>query len=212
MKALDLDLSSLYGRLARRDPELDGVLYVGVRSTGIYCRPVCRARLPLERNMTLFPSAAAAEAAGFRPCLRCRPESVPFSPAWRGTRSSVDRALGLIEDGALDRGSVEELASLLGIGARHLSRLFARHLGATPTQVARTSRLQRARRLLQEPGVPIQEVAERAGFSSARRMRAAFLCVYGRSPSELRGRQARSGGGHGGDRDGVPVRGEGGAG
>ncbi len=186
MAALEIDAASLYERLAQRDDSLDGVIYVGVKTTGIYCRPVCRARLPFQRNLIYFPSAAAAEAEGFRPCLRCRPETVPFSPAWRGTRTSVDRALVLIEEGMLDRGSVSELAEHLGIGGRHLRRLFCRHLGATPTQVARTLRLQRARRLLDESYRSIREIAHASGFKSVRRMNAAFAEVYGRPPSTFR--------------------------
>ncbi len=128
-------------RLAR-DPSYDGRFFTGVRTTGVYCRPVCPIRKPLSTNVCFFPSAAAAELAGFRPCLRCRPETAPFCPAWNGTRATVDRALRLIVDeGALDDegASVDGLAERLGIGARQLSRLFARHLNATPIQVAKTA-------------------------------------------------------------------------
>jgi len=116
------------------------------------------------------PSAAAAERAGYRPCLRCRPETAPFCPAWKGTKSTVERALALIEAGAFDKGGVDALAERLGMGARHLSRLFAKHLDASPLQVALSLRLQRAKRLLDETDLPISVVAERAGFSSSRRM------------------------------------------
>lgn len=138
---------------AQRDPAFDGRFFVGVRTTGIYCRCICPVRLPFRRNVEFLPSAAAAERAGFRPCLRCRPEAAPLSPAWKGTLTTVERAIRLIvEDGALDGegASVERLAGRLGIGARHLSRLFDRHVGARPTQVARTARVQRAKRLLSE--------------------------------------------------------------
>ena len=112
-----------------------------VRTTRIYCRPVCPVKHPLTRNVTYYPTAAAAEAAGYRPCLRCRPETAPFCPAWNGTRSTVARALKLIDGGALERGSVDALAEKLGITSRHLARLFERHVGASPQQVATTRRV-----------------------------------------------------------------------
>src|ERR1700754_5302642 len=115
----------------RRDRRYDGRFFSGVRTTRIYCRPVCPVRPAQGRNVTFYPTAAAAEAAGFRPCLRCRPETAPFSPAWQGSRTTVARALRLIDAGALDDGSVEDLAARLGIGPRHLLRLFQRHLAAS---------------------------------------------------------------------------------
>jgi AraC family transcriptional regulator of adaptative response/methylated-DNA-[protein]-cysteine methyltransferase len=151
---------------------------------------VCPARTPFARNVRFYPSAAAAERAGFRPCLRCRPETAPFCPAWKGTRTTVERALNLIEQGALDRNDVAALAARLGIGSRHLSRLFANHLDASPLQVALSLRIQRAKRMLDNTDLSINEVARRAGFSQPRRMRAAFLQLYGRPPSALR--QART--------------------
>ena len=179
-----------------RDPAYDGRFLTGVRTTGIYCRPVCPVRPAHPHNVSFYPSAAAAEAAGFRPCLRCRPETAPFCPAWRGSRSTVDRAARLIAEGALDgyRASVEMLAARVGIGARHLARLFAKHLGATPSQVARTARLQRAKRLLDTTDRQIAEVALLAGFGSLRRFNAAFKEVYERSPTEIRrARRSHSG-------------------
>ena len=173
--------------MRNRDPAFDGRFFVAVRTTMIYCRPVCRARMPLAKNITFFPSAAAAERAGYRPCLRCRPETAPFCPAWKGTRTTVERALRLIENGALDTAGVDSLASRLGIGTRHLTRLFAEHLHASPTQVAKTLRVQRAKRLLEQTDLPITDIAARAGFSSVRRMHAAFADTYGRRPTELRG-------------------------
>lgn len=185
-----LDARTCEDAMRRRDPAYDGVFFVGVRTTGIYCRPVCVARMPRPENVVFYPSAAAAEQAGFRPCLRCRPETSPFCPAWKGSRTTVERALRLIEDGALDRDGVETLAGRLGVGARHLSRLFQRHLGAPPLQVAKTRRLQRAKRLLDESDLPMAEIAVRAGFPNARRMSAAFAALYGEPPSALR-RRAR---------------------
>ena len=169
-----------------RDPALDGVVYVAVKTTGIYCRTVCRARIPLPRNIAFYQSAAAAERAGFRPCLRCRPETAPFCLAWMGTKTTVERALVLIDGGALDTAPVETLADRLGIGARHLSRLFAEHLEASPAQVAQSRRTQRAKLLLNDTDLPIKAIAARAGFTSSKRMSAAFKKLYGRPPSDLR--------------------------
>lgn len=175
----------------RRDPQYDGRFFTAVRTTRIYCRPVCRVKQPLTRNVRYYPTAAAAEAAGYRPCLRCRPETAPFCPAWNGTRSTVARALKLIDCGALDRGSVAALADRLGISARHLARLFDRHIGASPQQVAKTRRVQRAKRLLDATEDPITEIAYRAGFGSVRRFNAAFVELYGRSPSSIRSSSRR---------------------
>ncbi len=177
-------------RLAR-DPAYDGRFYTGVRSTGIYCRPVCPVRPAQSRNVQFFASAAAAEAAGFRPCMRCRPETAPFSPAWNGSRTTVARGLRLISKGALDGdGTVGALAERLGVGERHIVRLFAKHLGASPTQVAKTARIQRAKRMLDTTNRTISEIALAAGFGSLRRFNAVFLEVYGRSARELRKQRA----------------------
>lgn len=181
-----LDFTAQYEAFRRRDPTWDGVVFVAVKTTGVYCRPVCRVRTPLARNVSFYRSAAAAEHAGFRPCLRCRPETAPFCPAWKGTETTVERALTFIEAGALDRGNVDQLAQRLGVGSRHLSRLFAEYFGASPLQVALSLRLRRAKRLLDGTDLPIRLVAERAGFSSARRLNAAFARLYGRPPSAIR--------------------------
>jgi AraC family transcriptional regulator, regulatory protein of adaptative response / methylated-DNA-[protein]-cysteine methyltransferase len=166
------------------------VVFVAVKTTGIYCRPVCRVRIPFARNVAFYPSAAAAERAGYRPCLRCRPETAPFCPAWMGTRTTVERALTLIAAGALDEDTVEALAERLGIGPRHLSRLFARHLDASPMQVARSLRIQRAKRLLDDTDLSVAVIAERSGFASTRRMSAPFARLYGQPPSALRRRES----------------------
>jgi AraC family transcriptional regulator, regulatory protein of adaptative response / methylated-DNA-[protein]-cysteine methyltransferase len=181
-----LDFAAQYEAFQRRDPSFDGVVFVAVKTTGVYCRPVCPARTPFACNVRFYPSAAAAERGGFRPCLRCRPETAPFCPAWKGTQTTVERALNLIERGALDHDNVARLASRLGIGSRHLSRLFADHLDASPSEVALSLRIQRAKRLLDDTRLSIGDVARRAGFSHPRRMRAAFLQLYGRPPSALR--------------------------
>lgn len=169
-----------------RDPAFDGLFFTGVRTTRIYCRPVCPVRPAKSSNVLFFPSAAAAEHAGFRPCLRCRPETAPGSPAWRGTATTVGRAMRMIDDGALDTGTVEALAERLGIGARHLSRLFVKHLGASPRQVAATRRVQMAKRLIDETALPLSEIAFASGFGSVRRFNDAFKATYGRAPSAFR--------------------------
>jgi AraC family transcriptional regulator of adaptative response / DNA-3-methyladenine glycosylase II len=181
-----LDFVDQYEAFRRRDSAWDGVVFVAVKTTGVYCRPVCPARTPLARNVRFYRSAASAEHAGFRPCLRCRPETAPFCPAWKGTRTTVERALTLIEKGALDRGNVEQLADRLGVGSRHLSRLFIEHLDASPLQVALSLRVRRAKLLLHDTDHSIQLIAERAGFSGARRLNAAFKRLYGRPPSAMR--------------------------
>src|SRR5215831_20952524 len=191
-----------------RDPRYDGRFFTGVRSTGVYCRPVCPVRKLLSKNVCFFPSAAAAELAGFRPCLRCRPETAPFCSAWKGSRATVDRAMRLIvEDGALDgeRAHVEELAGRLGIGARQLARLFARHLKANPTQVAKTARVQRAKRLLDLTDLSMTEVAMQAGFRSLRRFNAVFVEVYQRTPSEVRRFARANGPVHGAEPSSMPI-------
>ncbi len=189
-----LDFDTCNAARLRRDPAYDGVFFTAVKTTGIYCRPVCPVKQPLTKNVTYYPSAAAAERDGYRPCLRCRPETAPFCQAWNGTRTTVGRALKLIEDGVLDNAGVDKLADRLGIGARHLSRLFQRHLGASPVQTAKTVRLQRAKRLLDDPDLPITEIAFRAGFKSLRRFNAAFAYLYKRPPSSFRGRRPRPSG------------------
>ena len=181
-----LDIETCTQAFLRRDRAFDGLFFVAVKTTGIYCRPVCPARTPLVRNTCLYPSAAAAERAGYRPCLRCRPETAPFCPAWNGTKSTVSRALRLIEAGALDGAGLDGLAARLGISGRHLCRLFGQHLGASPLEVARTRRMQKAKRLLDETDLAVCQVALRAGFRSVRRMNAAFAQLYGRPPSAFR--------------------------
>src|SRR5213080_623632 len=128
-------------RLAR-DPAFDGVFFTGVRTTRIYCRPVCPVRPARSENVVFFRTAAAAERAGFRPCLRCRPEAAPGSPAWNGTATTVARGMRLIEGGFLEKASVADLADHLGIGPRHLLRPFLQHAGAAPSEVAATRRVQ----------------------------------------------------------------------
>ncbi len=187
MTFLHLQSKACYRALSSRDPRFDGRFYTGVSSTGIYCRPVCPARTPRRENCRFFACAAAAEEAGFRPCLRCRPETSPGTPAWQGTAATVSRAARLIATGALDAGGVDELASRLGMGERHLRRLFDEHLGASPVAVAQTRRVQFAKRLLDETTIPMSQVAFASGFGSVRRFNAALRKVYSRSPSDTNG-------------------------
>jgi AraC family transcriptional regulator of adaptative response / DNA-3-methyladenine glycosylase II len=169
-----------------RDARFDGRFFVGVRTTGIYCRPVCPVKLPQSRNVVFFANAASAVEAGYRPCLRCRPESSPGTPAWRGTSTTVSRALRLINEGALDTGSVTALSERLGITPRHLNRLFVRHLGASPKTIAQTRRLQFAKRLIDQTSLPLTEIALVAGYGSIRRFNDHFQKTYQRSPRSLR--------------------------
>jgi AraC family transcriptional regulator, regulatory protein of adaptative response / DNA-3-methyladenine glycosylase II len=187
---LGLDVRALDRARISRDPRFDGKFFIGVTSTGIYCRPICP--VPKRSHIRYFKTAAAAAAAGFRPCLRCRPEAAPGTPAWMGTSAVVRRALRLIDEGALDGGSVDTLAARVGIGPRHLHRLFAQHVGASPIVVAQTRRLHFAKRLLDETTLPITEIALAAGFGSVRRFNATFQRTYGRAPRE---RRKRRGGG-----------------
>jgi AraC family transcriptional regulator of adaptative response/methylated-DNA-[protein]-cysteine methyltransferase len=182
----DLDVAACERARVGRDPRFDGQFFSGVRTTRIYCRPVCPVRPAKAANVSFYPSAAAAESAGFRPCLRCRPETAPFSPAWKGSLTTVERAVRVINAGGLDTTTVEVLAASLGVGARHLARLFDKHLRASPGQLARTARLQRAKRLLDDTKLPMTEVASRAGFRSLRRFNAVFAEVYKRAPTEIR--------------------------
>jgi AraC family transcriptional regulator, regulatory protein of adaptative response / methylated-DNA-[protein]-cysteine methyltransferase len=175
-----------------RDSRFDGAFYTGVRTTRIYCRPTCPVKPAQSRNVVFFPTAAAAERAGFRPCLRCRPESAPGTPAWRGAASTVSRALRLIEQGFLDGDArVEDLADALGMTARHLRRLFLRHAGASPTAVATTRRVQRAKALVDDTQMSMSAIAFASGFASIRRFNAAFRSVYRRAPSAVRRARSR---------------------
>jgi AraC family transcriptional regulator, regulatory protein of adaptative response / DNA-3-methyladenine glycosylase II len=175
------------------DPRFDGRFFIGVLTTRIYCRPVCPVRSPKEENVRYFATAAAASEAGLRPCLRCRPESSPGTPAWLGTSATVSRALRLIGESALEDGGVENLAQRLGIGSRHLRRLFLEHLGASPIAVAQTRRLHFAKRLLDETNLPMNELALAAGFGSVRRFNDTFCKTYSRTPTQLRRFARRTG-------------------
>ncbi|WP_319522881.1 AlkA N-terminal domain-containing protein [uncultured Desulfosarcina sp.] len=172
-------------RLAR-DPRFDGLFFIGVKSTGIYCRPICPARSPRSENIEYYPSAAAAAAAGLRPCLRCRPETAPGTPAWNGTSASVSRAMHLIRQGALNDGSVDQLSDRLGLSSRHLRRLFRKHIGTTPKIIADHQRLLFAKKLVMETDIPVTQAALASGYGSLRRFNAAFRKGVGRTPSQMR--------------------------
>ena len=191
MKPLDpfaLDPVACYRALKSRDARFDGRLFVGITSTGIYCRPICPARSAKFENCRFFASAAAAQEAGFRPCLRCRPETAPDLGSWRGTSNTVSRGLALIADGALDGdgASVDALADRLGVGSRQLRRLFRQHLGASPITVAQTRRVLFAKQLIHDTRLPMAEVAMAAGFGSVRRFNETFQQLFKRPPGALR--------------------------
>ncbi len=194
--ARDLDQEACYRAVLTRDARFDGRFFGCVKTTGIYCRPVCPARTPKRENMVFVPTAAAAEEAGFRACLRCRPETAPDMGAWRGTSNTVSRALALIEAGALDShseigGDVDALAGRLGVGERHLRRLFRQHLGAAPVSVAQTRRVLLAKALIHQTDLSMAQVALASGFGSVRRFNETFQALYDRPPSALRRRGER---------------------
>ena len=171
-----------------RDHRFDGEFFLAVKTTGIYCRPICPARPAAEKNVSYFHSPAQAAAQGYRPCLRCRPESAPSSPAWQGSATTVQRALKLIEDGALNDGRLPELAERLGVGERYLRKLFQRELGISPVAVAQNQRLLFARKLLLESHLAIGQVAEAAGYGSLRRFNSAIKAAFQTTPGDLRAR------------------------
>ena len=183
---MDMDDDACYRAIETRDRRFDGRLFVGVTSTGIYCRPFCPAPTPKRANVRFFPTAAAAQSAGFRPCLRCRPETSPELAFWQGSSNTVSRALRLIEAGALDEAWVDSLATRLGMGERQLRRLFRHHLGASPVAVAQTRRILLAKQLIQDTALPMADVALAAGFGSIRRFNETFQQLYKRPPTALR--------------------------
>ena len=183
---MELDHEACYRAISTRDVRFDGRIFIAVRTTGIYCRPICPARTPKRENVTFYPTASAAQEAGYRPCLRCRPECSPDLGAWRGTSNTVSRALALLDEGALDEEPVDALAERLGIGERQLRRLFKQHLGASPIAVAQTRRILFAKQLIVETTMPMAEVALASGFGSIRRFNATFHALFQRPPRELR--------------------------
>jgi AraC family transcriptional regulator, regulatory protein of adaptative response / DNA-3-methyladenine glycosylase II len=187
-QGMTLDADTCYRAMLARDARFDGRFFVAVTSTGVYCRPICPARTPARANMRFFAHAGAAEAAGFRACRRCRPEASPGSPDWNTRADLAARALRLISGGYVDQHGVTGLAARLAVTERHLHRLLVAELGTGPLALARTARLQTARRLLAETSMPITEVAFASGFASVRQFNASVLESSGRTPSELRAR------------------------
>jgi AraC family transcriptional regulator of adaptative response / DNA-3-methyladenine glycosylase II len=185
---MTLDSDTCYRAVAARDPRFDGRFFTGVTSTGVYCRPICPSRTPARKNMRFFPHQGAAETAGFRACRRCRPEASPGSPDWNTRADLVARAVRLISDGYVDEHGIGGLARRLAVTERHLHRLVVAELGTGPLALARTVRLQTARRLLSETSVPITEIAFASGFSSVRQFNASFQESYHQPPSALRAR------------------------
>ncbi len=169
-----------------RDARFDGLFFTAVTSTGIYCRPICPAPTALRHNVVYFSHAATAEQAGFRPCLRCRPELAPGNTAWRRGDTSLARALKLIDAGALESQSLTSLAQRVHLGERQLRRLFVDKLGVAPQRIQATRRLLFAKQLLTETAMPVTQVALAAGFRSLRRFNAAFLDAYRMPPRDLR--------------------------
>ncbi len=183
---MHLDRDACYRAVLTRDARFDGRFFTAVKTTGIYCRPICPARPPKLENIFFLPSAAAAHAAGFRPCLRCRPETSPQIGAWHGTSSTVSRGVALIASGVLAADDVDALAGRLGVGERQLRRLFRKHLGASPKAVAQTNRVLLAKQLITDTALKMTDIAEAAGFGSLRRYNDSFRKLYGRAPSSLR--------------------------
>ena len=181
-----IDPAICWQAIYSRDRRFDGRFFAGVLTSGVYCRPICPVPLRKPANVRWYPSAASAEGAGFRPCRRCRPDASPGTPAWLGTSGVVSRALKLISEGALDSGDVEVLAERVGLGSRHLRRLFVQHLGASPIRIAGTRRVHFARNLLDQTDLPITKVASYSGFKSIRQFNHAMRTTFDMSPSELR--------------------------
>jgi AraC family transcriptional regulator of adaptative response / DNA-3-methyladenine glycosylase II len=184
-----LDPESCYRAVKSRDRRFDGVFYTAVRTTGIYCRPSCPARTPALANVTFHPSAAAAQAAGYRACKRCLPDATPGSPDWDVAADAAGRAMRLIGDGVVDREGVPGLAAHLGYTPRHLTRLLTAELGAGPLALARAKRAQTARVLIETTELTYADIAFAAGFSSVRQFNDTIREVYASTPSDLRGRR-----------------------
>ena len=186
VKETDLDWRVCSRARLSRDPRFDGKFFIAVRGSRVYCRSICPAPTAKEENCRYFATAAAAAEAGYRPCLRCRPEASPGTPAWAGTSATVSRALRLIDEMGPEDGGMEKLAERLGVGSRHLRRLFLRHLGATPKSVVQTRRMDFAKKLIDETNLPMTELAIAAGFGSVRRFNAGIRKTYHRTPSQIR--------------------------
>jgi AraC family transcriptional regulator of adaptative response / DNA-3-methyladenine glycosylase II len=188
---VELDFDACYCAFESRDARFDGRFFIGVRTTGVYCRPICPAPMPRPENVRFYPFAAAAAAAGLRPCKRCRAEAAPGSPAWLGGPAVVAQAVRLIEGGFLDRSGVAALATEVSVGERQLRRLFNAHVGASPAALAAARRLSTARLLIDQTDFPLARVAFEAGYTSVRQFNAAIRAAFGIPPSRLRGGPSR---------------------
>jgi len=169
-----------------RDPRFDGKFFTAVKTTGIYCRTICPVQPPKEENVVYFSSAIECANSGFRPCLRCRPDSAPNSPAWKGVNTTLDRGIRLIDEGALQEGSLEHLAARLGISDRYLRQLFNKHLGMPPKSYALYQQCLFAKQLLHQTKLPITQVALASGFDSVRRFNDCFKSQLKLTPSKMR--------------------------
>ena len=184
METIDTQVCSR-ARLAR-DSRYDGRFFIAVKTTGIFCRPVCPVKPPKEQNVSYYANAQGALAAGFRPCLRCRPDSAPGSYAWLGSETTLRRALRLIDEGALDSHGLPQLAERLGVSDRYVRKLFAEHLGVSPKEYAQMNRLMFAKKLLHETRLPIQDIAYAAGFNRIRSFNTAFKKSMRLAPGAVR--------------------------
>src|ERR1700719_527318 len=193
---MELDPDACYRAVRARDRRFDGRFFTAVASTGIYCRPICPVRPPKRENMRFYSSAAAAEGAGFRPCLRCRPERAPGLSTVDAASRLVGAAIAGIEEHALSSARVGELAASLGVSDRHLRRVTEAQLGVSPIELAQTQRLLLAKRLLRETALDLTDIAFASGFGSVRRFNALFKSRYGLSPRALRGTAAAAEGLH----------------
>src|SRR3989440_3143159 len=189
MQTIDMDFDRCYRAVESRDPRFDGWFVVGVRTTGISCRPSCPTPVrPKPSNVAFYKSTAAAQLAGFRACKRCRPDAIPGSPEWDARADLAGRAMRLIADGVVDREGVAGLARRVAYSPRHLHRQLVAELGAGPRALARMQRAGTARLLIETTAMPFTEVAFAAGFSTLRQFNATVRDVFGRSPTELRRR------------------------
>ncbi len=185
---MTLDADSCYRVLLARDPRFDGVFFVGVSTTGVYCRPICPARTPGKDRCSFFVRAAEAERAGFRACFRCRPELAPGAAAVDAVPRLVRAAMSRIDAGALNDGSVDDLAASLGVTARHLRRAMEDEIGVAPIELAQSRRLALAKQLLRDTSLSMTDVAFASGFGSVRRFNASIQARFRASPSDLRKR------------------------
>lgn len=197
MNTISTDFDTCYRALCSRDSRFDGRLFVAVRTTGIYCRPICPARTPYAQNVHFYTCAAAAEAAGFRACRRCHPEASPGSPEWNVRADLAARALRLIADGVIDTEGVAGLAQHLAVSERHLHRELVAEVGVGPLALARTRRAQTARLLIDQTGLSLTTIAFAAGFASIRQFNETMQAAFGCPPSDFRRRTPCIAGGEG---------------